>query len=60
MEHNQIQEKSRLLHNFPSLHLMIDIQAFIGLVGYYINYLDGYFQTSILLFDLTKKDVMFG
>ncbi len=60
MEHNQIQEKSMLLHNFPSLHLMIDIQAFLGLIGHYINYVNGYFQISILFFDLTKKDVMFN
>jgi hypothetical protein len=39
---------------------MIDIQAFLGLIDYYRNYLNGYFQIPILLFDLTKKDAMFS
>jgi hypothetical protein len=32
------------------------VQAFLGLIGYYKNFVHGYAKIDVPLFDLTKKD----
>jgi hypothetical protein len=35
------------------------MQAFLGLIGYYKNFVHGYAKIIVPLFDLTKKDQSF-
>lgn len=39
--------------------LVTNVRAFLGLIGYYQNYVKGYFQITMPLFDLSKKNVIF-
>jgi hypothetical protein len=47
-----------ILH-FPEPKIVTNIRSFLGLTGYYRNYVRGYSQLAIPLFKLTKKDVDF-
>jgi hypothetical protein len=47
-----------VLH-FPEPKTITNIRYFLGLIGYYRNYVRGYSQLASLLFELIKKDVAF-
>jgi hypothetical protein len=45
--------------HFPVLKTFTNIKSFLGLTGYYRNYVQGYSRLVVPLFELTKKDVAF-
>jgi hypothetical protein len=45
--------------HFPMLKTVTDVRSFLGLTGYYQNYVRGYSQLVVPLFELTRKDVAF-
>jgi hypothetical protein len=45
--------------NFPIFMSIINVRAFFGLLGYYRNYVKGYYHIAMPLFDLIKKDIVF-
>jgi hypothetical protein len=47
-----------VLH-FPEPRIVTNIRSFLGLTGYYQNYVQGYSWLVVPLFELTKKDVAF-
>jgi len=47
-----------VLH-FPKPKTITNIRSFLGLTGYYRNYVRGYSRLASPLFELTKKDVAF-
>jgi hypothetical protein len=47
-----------ILH-FPKPKMITNIRSFLGLTGYYRNYVRGYSWLAIPLFKLTKKNVAF-
>ncbi len=47
-----------VLH-FPQLKTVTNVRSFLGLTGYYRNYVRGYLRLAALLFELTRKDVNF-
>ncbi len=47
-----------VLH-FPQPKTVINIRSFLGLTGYYHNYVRGYSRLATPLFELTKRDVDF-
>jgi hypothetical protein len=47
-----------VLH-FPELKMVTNIKSFLGLTGYYRNYVRGYSQLVASLFELTKRDIDF-
>ncbi len=47
-----------ILH-FPKPDTITSIRSFLGLTGYYHNYVQGYSQLVDSLFELTKKDIDF-
>jgi hypothetical protein len=47
-----------VLH-FPQPKTVINVRSFLGLIGYYRNYVRGYSQLRAPLFELTKRDVDF-
>jgi hypothetical protein len=47
-----------VLH-FPEPKTVTNIRSFLGLIGYYRNYVRGYSRLVVPLFELTKKDVAF-
>jgi hypothetical protein len=47
-----------VLH-FLEPKMITNIKSFLGLIGYYHNYVRSYSQLVVLLFELTKKDVDF-
>jgi hypothetical protein len=47
-----------VLH-FPQPNTVTNVRSFLGLIGYYRNYVRGYSQLAAPLFELTKKDVNF-
>jgi len=47
-----------LLH-FPEPKTITNIKSFLGLIGYYHNYVSDYSQVAASLFELTKKDIDF-
>jgi hypothetical protein len=53
------QRKVKVVMNFPILTSIINAQAFLGLIGYYKNYVKRYLRIVIPLFELTKKDYVF-
>jgi hypothetical protein len=42
---------------FPQPKIVINVRSFLGLIGYYRNYVRGYSRLTAPLFELTKKDV---
>jgi len=52
-------DKVRVVVEFPILHTITNVQAFLGLTGYYMNYIKRYVRITVPLFDLTKCDVTF-
>jgi len=44
---------------FPIPIFVINVWAFLGLIGYYMNYVKGYLRITIPLFELTKKYFVF-
>jgi len=47
-----------VLH-FPQPNTVTNVRSFLGLIGYYRNYVRGYSKLAAPLFELTKKDVNF-
>jgi hypothetical protein len=45
--------------HFPVPKTVTNIRSFLGLIGYYQNYVRGYSRLAAPLFELTKKDVAF-
>ncbi len=45
--------------NFPIPISITNVWVFLGLKGYYMNYMKGYSYIAIPLFNLTKKDYVF-
>jgi hypothetical protein len=45
--------------HFPVPKTVTDVRSFLGLTGYYRNYVQGYAQLAVPLFELTKKEVAF-
>jgi hypothetical protein len=45
--------------HFPIPKTVTDVRSFLGLTGYYGNYVQGYSRLVVPLFDLTRKDVAF-
>jgi hypothetical protein len=45
--------------HFPKPKIVTNIKSFLGLTGYYRNYVRGYSRLAVPLFELTKKDVAF-
>jgi len=45
--------------HFPGPKIVTHIRSFLGLTGYYRNYVQGYSRLVVPLFELTKKDVAF-
>jgi hypothetical protein len=45
--------------HFPEPKIVTNIRSFLGLTGYYRNYVWGYSWLAAPLFELTKKDVAF-
>jgi hypothetical protein len=44
---------------FPEPRTVTDVRSFLGLIGYYRKYIQGYSRLAGPLFDLTRKDVAF-
>jgi hypothetical protein len=47
------------LVHFPVPKTVTDVRSFLGLTGYYRNYVKGYARMAVPLFELTKKEVAF-
>jgi hypothetical protein len=47
------------VRGFPTPTTVTTVRSFLGLTGYYRNYIKGYSKLAGLLFELTKKDVAF-
>jgi hypothetical protein len=47
-----------VLH-FPKPRTITNVRSFLGLTGYYRNYVQGYSRLATSLFELTKKDIDF-
>jgi hypothetical protein len=45
--------------HFPVPKTVTDVRSFLGLTGYYRNYVRGYSRLAVTLFELTRKDVAF-
>jgi hypothetical protein len=45
--------------HFPVPKTVTDVRSFLGLIGYYRNYVRGYSRLVVPLFELTRKDVVF-
>jgi hypothetical protein len=52
-------KKVQAVKDFPVPRSMTNVRAFLGLTGYYRNFVCGYAKIVIPLFDLTKKDQSF-
>lgn len=52
-------DKIKVVVEFPILKIVTNVQTFLGLTGYYKNYIKGYARIIIPLFELTKRDVTF-
>jgi hypothetical protein len=45
--------------HFPIPRIVTNVRSFLGLTGYYRNYVRGYSRLAVPLFELTKRDVSF-
>jgi hypothetical protein len=45
--------------HFPVPKTITDVRSFLGLTGYYRNYVRGYARLAVPLFELTRKEVAF-
>jgi len=45
--------------HFPVPKTVTDVRSFLGLTGYYRNYVQGYARLAVPLFELTRKEVAF-
>ncbi len=45
--------------DFPIPTSITNMKTLLWLIGYYQNYVRGYFRITMPLFDLTKKDIVF-
>lgn len=45
---------------FPVLVTVTNVRAFLGLIGYYENYVEGYSKLAVPLFELTWRDATFS
>ncbi len=45
--------------HFPVPKIVTDVRSFLGLTGYYRNYVQGYARLVVPLFELTRKEVAF-
>ncbi len=55
----QIPSKIDAILHFLEPKMITNIRCFLGLTGYYWNYVQGYFRLVALLFKLTKRDIDF-
>jgi len=53
------QRKIKVVIKFLVLVSITNVHVFLGLIGYYINYVKGYSKIVVLLFELTRKDATF-
>jgi len=51
--------KIDVIVHFPVPKTVTDVRSFLGLIGYYRNYVQGYAQLAVPLFELIKKEVAF-
>ncbi len=51
--------KGKVVVEFPIFITITNVQSFLGLIGYWKNYIKGYAQIAMPLFDLTKCYVVF-
>ncbi len=54
------QKKVKVVTKYPVPILVTNVRAFLGLFGYYCNYVKGYSHITTPLFELTKKDNVFS
>jgi hypothetical protein len=54
------QKKVKIMIEYPMPILIINVKAFLGLIGYYHNYVKGSSHIATPLFELTKKDNVFS
>lgn len=52
-------KKIKVVTKYYVLVFVTNVRAFMGLIGYYQNYIKGYSHIAIPLFELTKIDIMF-
>jgi hypothetical protein len=52
-------KKLQAIQDFLIPRSITNVRAFLGLTGYYRNFVCGYAKIVVLLFDLTKKDQSF-
>jgi hypothetical protein len=51
--------KVTVVAHFPVPRTVTNVRSFLGLTGYYRNYVWGYSRLAVPLFELTKRDVAF-
>ncbi len=51
--------KISVVVHFPVPKTVTNVRSFLGLTGYYRNYVRGYSRLDVPLFELTRKDVVF-
>jgi hypothetical protein len=52
--------KVEVILHFPTLKHVVGVRSFLGLTGYYREYIKGYSNLAGPLFELTRKDVVFA
>jgi hypothetical protein len=52
-------DKIEAVLHFPEPKTVTNVRSFLGLIGYYQNYIRGYSRLVVPLFELTKRDVDF-
>jgi hypothetical protein len=50
-------DKIEAVLHFPEPKTITNIRSFLGLIGYYWNYVQGYSRLATLIFELIKRDV---
>jgi len=51
--------KITVVVHFPVPKTVMNVKSFLGLTGYYQNYVRGYSRLAVPMFELTRKDVAF-